>query len=403
MLSRLTCVLILVLLTGCASVLNVANSAYDFCPSSTDTSHQYFGSPDADDLVIFIHGLCGDTEITWTNPTTHFVFPAELARDFAKENQPSYVVAFAYVSRLQGGPSILSIADHLEFEIGELLKRHPYRTLRIVAHSMGGLVAREYILRRQHRAHPELKVINVVLLATPNNGSELAKLGRLIPENRQVEELRHIDMGNTYLESLNKDWNREFKGGGHPRHVLLYAGYEELAMPVLGQIVTLSSAVPYADESMGFQQDHLSIAKPKERNVLYRWVKAKLGESLEKTARQLLDGMVQQGLLAAADVPQRLPRTVELLEGLQALAGTELEKVLTYVKAGQFQAALALLAENELKENQLIENIAQRRFTQGEIHELQFQMAQAASYYSQAVQLRPNERLVPPALRLALN
>ena len=390
MLSRLTCLLALaLLLTGCASVLNIFNSAYDVCPSSTDTTHQYFGSPDADDLVIFIHGLCGDAKTTWTNPTTHFVFPGELARDFAKENQPAYVVAFDYVSRLQGGPSILSIADHLEFEIGELLKKHPYRRLRIVAHSMGGLVAREYILRRQLLAHPQLKVTNVVLLATPNNGSELAELGRLISESRQVEELRHIDKGNTYLESLNKDWNREFKGGGHPRHVLLYAGYEELAMPVLGQIVKLSSAVSYADESMGFQQDHVSIAKPKEQTVLYHWVTAKLGESLEKTARHLLDGMVQQGLLAAADVPQRLPRTVELLEGLQTLAGTELEKVLTYVKAGQFQAALALLSESEPQESQLIKNIAQRRFIQGQIYELQFEKAQAASYYSQAVQLAP--------------
>jgi len=362
----------------------------------TDTSHQYFGSPDADDLVIFIHGLCGDATTTWTNKTntTNFVFPEELARDFAKEKQPAYIVSFNYVSRLQGGPSVLSIADHLEFEIGELLKKHPYRTLRIVAHSMGGLVAREYLLRRQLRAHPELRVTNIVLLATPNNGTELAEFGRLISRNRQIEELRHIDKGNTYLESLNKDWNREFKGGGHPRHVLLYAGYEELATSVIGKPVKMSSAIAYADESMGFQQNHIGIAKPKDANdVIYRWVKAKLEESLEKTARQLLDGMIQQGTIIAADLVHRLPRTVELLEGLQALAGTELAKVLTYVKAGQFQAALAFLAESEPTESQMIESIAQRRFTQGEIHELQFQMPQAASYYSQAVQLAPSNAL----------
>lgn len=392
MLYRITCLLALaLLLTGCTASSNLINSVYDVCPSNTDTSHQYFGSPDADDLVIFIHGLCGDTKTTWTNATTHFVFPEELARDFAKENQPAYVVAFDYVSRLQGGPSILSIADHLEFEIGELLKKHPYRRLRIVAHSMGGLVAREYILRRQPRAHPQLRVTNVVLLATPNNGNELSELGRFISESRQIEELRHIDKGNTYLESLNNDWNLEFKGGGHPRHVLLYAGYEELPMPVLGQIVKLSSAVAYADKSMGFQQNHLSIAKPKERDILYRWVKAKLEDSLEEVARKLLDGLAQQGLLPAADVLQRLPRTVELLEGLQVLAGTELEQVLTYVKAGQFQAALDLLAESEPKESQLIENIAQRRFTQGEIHELQFQMALATSKYAEAVRLSPSD------------
>lgn len=389
MLSRFAYLLALALpLTGCAPLL-ISPSANEFCPTSTDTSHQYFGSPDADDLVIFIHGLCGDAKTTWTNPTTHFKFPEELARDFAKENQPAYVVAFDYVTRLSGSPSILSIADHLEFEISELLKKHPYRTLRIVAHSMGGLIAREYILRHQPYAHPQLKVTNLVLLGSPSNGSELAELGRFISDNREVEELRHIDKGNTYLESLSKDWNRAFKGGGHFRHVLLHAAYEEVGMPTIGRVVKLSSAISFADESMGFQLDHMSISKPKERNVLYRWVKAKLQESLEKTARQLLNGMVQQGLLAEVDVPQRLPRTLQLLQELQDIAGTDLERVLAYVKAGQFQEALALLAESEQKEGQLLETIAQRRYTQGQIYELQLEKDQAASYYSQAVQLAP--------------
>ena len=390
MLTRAACLLTLtLLLTSCASVLNLSNSVYGFCPSKKDTSHQYFGSPDTDDLVIFIHGLCGDATTTWTNATTHFGFPQELARDFATKNQPAYVMSFDYVSRLQEGPSILSVTDHLEFEIGELLKKHPYRTLRIVAHSMGGLVAREYILRRQPRAHPQLKVTNLVLLATPNNGSELADLGRLIPEHRQVEELRHIDKGNTYLESLNKDWNGEFKGGGHARHVLMYSGYEELSLPVVGRIVKMSSAISYADQTMGFQEDHLSIARPKERTVLYRWVKAKLEESLEKTARYLLAGMVKQGLIVEADIPERLQQTVERLEGLQSLAGTELNTVLSLVKAGQFKKALAILEDSEATDSQLIEKIAHRRFTQGEIYELQFRTNVAASYYSQAVHLVP--------------
>lgn len=380
----------ILLLTGCAAVLPMANYVSKFCPSTTDTSHQYFGPQDADDLVIFIHGLCGDAKATWTNTTTHFVFPEELARDFAKENQPAYVMSFDYVSRLQGGPSILTIADHLEFEISELLKKHPYRTLRIVAHSMGGLVAREYILRRQPLAHPQLKITNVVLLAAPNNGSELAELGQLISEHRQVEELRHIDKGNTYLESLNRDWNREFKGGWHPRHVLLYAGFEGLPIRLVGQVVKLSSAIAYADDLMEFQEDHISIAKPKDRReALYRWVKARLEDSLQETLQKLKDGIiVQQGLLAEAGVSKRL-RTVELLERFQSLAGTELEKVLTHVKAGQFQAAQALLKESEWKEKEVMENVAQHRFLQGEIYELQFMMAQAASYYSQAVQLVP--------------
>ncbi len=113
MMSRLTSLLAL-LLSGCAPILNIANSAYDFCSSNTKSYTQYYGSPNAEDLVVFMHELCGNAKTTWTNPSTHFVFPDELARDFSKENQSAYVVAFDYVSRLNEGQSILSIADHFE-------------------------------------------------------------------------------------------------------------------------------------------------------------------------------------------------------------------------------------------------------------------------------------------------
>ena len=392
MVTRLTCLLALgLLLAGCSAVLNLFKSTSVLCPSSTDTSHQYFGSPDADDLVVFIHGLCGDAKTTWTNPTTHFVFPEELARDFAQQNQPAYVIAFNYVSQLQRGASISSIAQDLAFGIDEQLKKHAYRTLRIVAHNYGGLVARDYILERQPRFHPQLTVTNVVLLATPNNENELGEFGRFISDNRQIMELRDIHRRNYTMELLNKGWNQAFKAEGHPRHVLVYAGYEERAMPGLRHSFTFSSASPFANESIGFQQDHLSIAKPTTRDdVLYLWVKAKLAESLEKTAMQLLHGLVEKELLGTSNVPQQLPRTVELLEGLHTLEGTEFEKVKIHVMTGDFQAALAVLAANEPQESQLVKDFARRRFAQGEIFELYLQAPQADSYYSQAVQLAPS-------------
>lgn len=394
--TRITRILLMaVLVSGCSLGVSIVNWAFNYCPPKTEGVHRYYGTPDAANLVVFIHGLCGDAQATWTNTSTHFVFTQELARDLAHENESVYVVAFDYAGRLQDAPSILSIADHLQFEIDELLKKHSYRTLRIVAHSMGGLVAREYILRRHTRAHPQLRVTNLVLLASPSSGSELAELGRLIPENRQVEELRSIDKGNTYLESLNRDWNTEFKSAGHPRNILLYSGYEQLSNWLTGPVVTQTSAIPYTEETMGFQETHENIAKPKNKNSeIYRWVKAKLGESREKMAWLQLEGMVKEGLLSSADILQLLPRTVELLEDLQTAASTELQKkALANVKAGQLEAALSLLAEGEPTETRLIDDIAGRRFMQGQIHELQVQMTQAASSYYQAVQLAPANAL----------
>lgn len=377
----------------CLSLHGCDETSRPFCPAEGEASHRFFGPPNSEHLIIFIHGLCGDATSTWINPETHFDFPQQLAQDLSKENQPTHVVSFDYVSRLKNTPSILSIVDHLDFEISELLKAHPYRTLRIVAHSMGAIIAREYILRRHLRSHPELDITNLVLLATPNNGSELASLKRLIPKNRQVEELRHIDKGNSYLESLNADWNRDFKGGAHPRHLLLYAGYEELPTFPFDKIVHLSSAIAFADESIGFQKDHISIAKPKDRDVIYRWVKSKLEESLEAMAQKLVKGLVNQGILKSQDIPERLPRIIELLQQVQSVASAHLQKVVSYIKSGELQKALDLLSESEKKEYEVVEQIAERRFVKATIYELQSDMEGAKINYAEAVRLSPSNSI----------
>lgn len=134
-------------------------------------------------------------------------------------------------------------------------------------------------MRRQPNVHPQIDVSKIITLATPNNGAELARLAWLIPRNRQIQELRHVDQGNTFLESLNSDWNRAFKAQGHPRNIKLYAGYEQLPMSISGELVSLSSAIKFADEPMGFQKTHIEIAKPTDRSdSLYRWVKASVQE-----------------------------------------------------------------------------------------------------------------------------
>lgn len=399
--SRLTCLLALVLLlTGCTAITSPIASNFGFCPSTTDTSHQFFGPPNAEDLVIFIHGLCGDAKTTWTNSETQFVFPEAIAQDFGTKNNPAYVVSFDYVSNLvDGAPSILSIAKHLKFEIDQLLSRNPYRTLRIVAHSMGGLVAREYILRLHDHAHSQLKVAGMVMLATPNHGTELSDLGQRFSGSRQIQELSHIDKNNTYLDSLNDNWNTYFKSDGHPHHMLLYAGYEELGMPLLEHIVKMSSAVSIADESLGFQKDHLSIAKPKNQDEsLYRWVKAKLEESYEKTAQREGNGTIKQPAdtrekAVPADIamppqpsPTPYPRT-RLSQNPGCLAYRD--SGMGDLKAGRIQKAI-LHFENAVELCKKMQNLLVEGFALDGLGEAHFKLEEydrAIMYYKQALDI----------------
>ncbi len=245
------------------------------CPQIIKPNHKFYGNRNADTLVIFVPGLCGSSEQTWTNQPSGFNFPSELAQDL----DDVYVMSFGFASQLERGPSLLSITDHLTFEMDELFRERNYVNIIFIAHSMGGIIAREYVLRRQPNVHPQIDVSKIITLATPNNGAELARLAWLIPRNRQIQELRHVDQGNTFLESLNSDWNRAFKAQGHPRNIKLYAGYEQLPMSISGELVSLSSAITFADQPMGFQKTHIEIAKPTDwSDSLYRWVKASVQE-----------------------------------------------------------------------------------------------------------------------------
>ncbi len=265
-----------VVLDGCSVLPTVVSTTTDFCTPTPEPKHRYFGRPASDHLVIFVHGFCGDARTTWINNETGFDFPKELARELDN----TYIFSFDYARGLEQAPSILSVASHLEFEISLLLKQHKYHSIRFVAHSMGGIVSREYILRHYSESKQAL-ITHLVLLASPSNGSELAGLGALVPQNRQVQEMRHTDKGNSYLESLNDRWSRAFKDSGHPYFILVFAGYEENPMAVVGKPVRLSSAIAHADTRLGFKRNHTEMAAPAgTTDILYRWTKDALSESL---------------------------------------------------------------------------------------------------------------------------
>lgn len=265
-----------VILDGCSVLPTVVTATTDFCTPAPEPKHRYFERPGSDHLVIFVHGFCGDAKTTWINKETDFDFPKELARELDNTD----VFSFDYARGLEQAPSIPSVAGHLEFEINLLLKQHQYRSIRFVTHSMGGIVSREYILRHYDMGKQPL-ITHLVLLASPSNGSELANLGALVPQNRQVEAMRHVDKGNSYLESLNDRWSRAFKDSGHPYFILVFAGYEEMPLTVVGKPVKLSSAIANADTRLGFQKNHNEMAAPRgASDVLYRWTKDALSESL---------------------------------------------------------------------------------------------------------------------------
>jgi pimeloyl-ACP methyl ester carboxylesterase len=133
--------------------------------------------------VLFVHGYAGSP------------------RDF------SYLIARLDTTRFQAwvysypsGVRLQTLAGHLEAALSQLRLRYPFRCLSIVAHSMGGLVARGFLLRNATATQPQC-VPSFVSIATPWEGSRAATIGaRWAPD--LVPTWRDIATGSAYLHSL---------------------------------------------------------------------------------------------------------------------------------------------------------------------------------------------------------
>lgn len=141
--------------------------------------------PDAPPLIL-IHGWNGG-EFTWPPPDRLMQLEKELGRDIYYFNYRTGIVANRY-------PPI----EVLEEKLDRFLL--PYEQVDIVAHSMGGLLVRQYLAH-----HPENPIRRVVFLATPHYGShatqvltELASIGST--GNIQAAE---IQPGSGFLWQLN--------------------------------------------------------------------------------------------------------------------------------------------------------------------------------------------------------
>ena len=132
--------------------------------------------------VLFIHGLYGSP------------------RNF------SYLVAHLDRSRFQpwfyyyaSGANLTGIAERLSNEIDSLCAYYEVRSFVIVAHSMGGLVARDVLLRSSPLEGTAVPVL--ITLSTPWDGHRAAAVGaRFLP--RAVAAWHDLATRSAYIEAL---------------------------------------------------------------------------------------------------------------------------------------------------------------------------------------------------------
>jgi predicted alpha/beta hydrolase family esterase len=205
-------------------------------------------------LILFVHGLGGDGKSTWRG------FP-NLIQDDEYLNSQFDVEFYQYPTWLFSffgkTPKIQDLARGLRTQINH--KYSEYKSIVLVCHSLGGLIARMYLIEEVKNQRP-LKINKLLLYAVPNNGAGLASVAQHIAWRHN--QLAQLSQDSDLIEFLNQDWFR-LKIGNRLSIKYIVAGQDS--------VVERDSAESFwgnLDIETIIDKGHINIVKPKSAEDL---------------------------------------------------------------------------------------------------------------------------------------
>lgn len=235
-------------------------------------------------LILFVHGFTGAAEKTWINKNGNS-FASLLLED--RDIKANFDIAsYSYFTTLlnlfadskekfRRLKALIRRKTHKKeknLEVNELTENFStairfqfsqYDNIYLVAHSMGGLISKNYIVKDIAK-HGSTRVKLFISLAVPHHGAKLAVFGELISSNLQIENLAPVQ---EFIISLNQAWvDLDEK----PTTKYLYGSYDD--------VVTEVSAVAtdkIEKDIIAVPHDHNSISKPeRSSSVVCKIVKS---------------------------------------------------------------------------------------------------------------------------------
>lgn len=203
------------------------------------------------DLIVFIHGLGGSSKKTWGN-FPQLIKADPLFSDYRFEYF-SYPTSLLKIIPFKVYPKIQELANGLRTYIKNRTDKNDKVVL--VAHSMGGLIARKYLVE-EIKNKRKINSRKLLLYSTPNQGSQLANLFWLSRIVQVVQMRKKAD----FVRELNNDWK-----------VLNVEKYIHVKFVLAGQdrIVDSDSAKNYwksNDIDVVPAKSHKNIVKPLDAN-----------------------------------------------------------------------------------------------------------------------------------------
>jgi pimeloyl-ACP methyl ester carboxylesterase len=163
------------------------------------TSHYLRDNPDNSTVIVFVHGLFGDSVSTWTNGNGAY-WP-ELMK-----NDPDFNKANIYM--INYSSSVIAKAYSIN-ELAECMRRDllsdkvlNHTKLIFLVYSMGGLVTREFLLKYQEYTD---KISFLYFFATPTSGSSIARVMKYLSPNPQYAGMVPLKYDDS-LAAIQRNW-----------------------------------------------------------------------------------------------------------------------------------------------------------------------------------------------------
>lgn len=211
-------------------------------------------------VIVFVHGFIGNGESTWTNSTTGAYFPELLRDDDVFRDTNIWVHNFPS-SLTRASYSIDELADHLRRHLNEDNVIFNHQQIIFVAHSLGGLVVRAYLLKYRDQVPPE-SVPMLYFFSTPTTGTDLANFVKVVSRNSSLGDMSKM---RTNAPGVLGTFGSQWSSSAFPRVTRSYCAYETLRTYGI-QVVQRESAEHLCNSRLDpIALNHIDISKPADR------------------------------------------------------------------------------------------------------------------------------------------
>lgn len=232
---------------------------------------EWLRKPKGGTTVVFIHGIFSSGDRCWLNDNGTY-WPKLLANEEKYSEIGIYI--YTYKTGISSGSYNLNdVVDDLKERLERLDAVFESEEVVFICHSMGGIIARKFILERFFYFPKSLRKLGLFLLASPSLGSQYANQLNLFAKllgNTQAEALK-LSQNNTWLNDLDKAFINLYQSDkvnivGKELVEDVFFSFKGFFFPSVVQ--PLSGAKYFSEPYKVPNSNHLTIPTPANKNAV---------------------------------------------------------------------------------------------------------------------------------------